>query len=346
MAFPWLFEEGFEGGDRGNFSSESDNGDRLDFPGPFQLMELAYPMSPHRGAYCMRVDLERASDDAYVAEDTSFDTSADGTIYSRFYLYLSPDFAIGNDGDELDIFALMASATEELMVTIARADPDGVVIGLRETSAGTEFPYVQLTLDAWHCIELMAHVDAGGGNDGHATLWVSGAKLRITGLDQGAITDARLGVMNQTGNFKGHVYFDSVFADDGRLFPMGGPMDMSVALGDETMVLTQSGWAFVSGGEVAQLQLIDGGSGDCKAKLYDTDELMRSLHQLRDQLNTTVANQVAYSEHAGVLFQRGCYVELSGTSPMALVRVAGARDVPAAVVVEPEGAEASEVSAV
>ncbi|MGH6904388.1 MAG: hypothetical protein ACREIR_16775 [Geminicoccaceae bacterium] len=321
MAFPWLFEEGFEGGNKGAFNSESDSGARLDFPGPMQLAEDGFGIVPHRGAYCMRVDLAKNATDAYVQEDDGFDIAADGTLYTRFQFCLSPDFAIGNDLDEFDIFGLFSAGADETYVSVARADPDGAVLALRQNEFWGNYPYIKIPVGEWITVELKAHVDDGASNDGNSALWVNGHKLIIEKLDQGVVTHARLGVMNQSGNFKGHIYFDSVFADDARLYPMEGPPDMSPNLDGETMVMTQSGWAFFALGMVTQLQLIDGGSGDCKAKLFDTDELTRSQHQLRDQLNTTAANQITYSEHHGVEFLRGCYVELSGTSPMALVRI-------------------------
>lgn len=320
------FEEGFEGGNKGAFDgTESDSGARLDFPGPAQLAEDGYGVAPHRGAYCMRVDLEKNTTDAYVVADTGFDIAADGSLYGRFEFLLSPDFACGNDGDEVDIFALIATATEEAVLSVARVDPDGVVLALRETGAGTNFPYVKCPIGVWNCVEWFADIDNAGNNDGSVTVWFNGAKLRITNLDQGAITSARYGAMGQGGNFSGSIYFDDIYANTSRLYPMDGPADMNADLDGETLVMTKSGWAFCGPGSVSQLQMIAGSGATGIAKLYDTAELTRSLHQLKDQI-TAAQGTIAYSEHQGVSYNSGCYVELSGTDAMALVRVGKAKE--------------------
>ena len=55
MTFPFSFHETFEGGNKGAFDSESDSGNRLDFPGPDQLEKGLMDVFPHRGAYCMQI---------------------------------------------------------------------------------------------------------------------------------------------------------------------------------------------------------------------------------------------------------------------------------------------------
>jgi hypothetical protein len=48
---------------------------------------------------------------------------------------------------------------------------------------------------------------------------------------------------------------------------------------------------------------------------------------LVDQLNTTATNNmVSYSQHKGVQVKQGCFVQLSGTAPTALVRIGSANE--------------------
>jgi hypothetical protein len=55
LQLPRQFRDRFEDA----FDSESDSGNRLDFPGPDQLANGLMDVFPHRGAYCMRVNLAR-----------------------------------------------------------------------------------------------------------------------------------------------------------------------------------------------------------------------------------------------------------------------------------------------
>ena len=86
MGFPWNFEETFEGGTKGNFDSESDTGNRLDFPGPAELAADGQGVAPFRGAYCMRVNLGKNATDAYLQELDGFDAAAGVTRHIRLML--------------------------------------------------------------------------------------------------------------------------------------------------------------------------------------------------------------------------------------------------------------------
>jgi hypothetical protein len=84
----------------------------------------------------------------------------------------------------------------------------------------------------------------------------------------------------------------------------------------------KSGFSFLDGGEVEHVTLIDGGSGDCRVRIYDTeDPTMLPLGALRENLATLTANATEPSRGLGFRCKRGCYVELSGTHPQAILRV-------------------------
>jgi hypothetical protein len=73
-------------------------------------------------------------------------------------------------------------------------------------------------------------------------------------------------------------------------------------------------------------QLIDGGSGDCVLRVYDTYDVNFAEHNKKEHLRATTASSVVYSQPLGDakhLFRvrRGCYVMLEGTNPQALIRL-------------------------
>jgi hypothetical protein len=126
------------------------------------------------------------------------------------------------------------------------------------------------------CIEAQVDVDAGAGNDGSIVVWHGNERIRVGNLDQAAITGVRFGAMNQTGDFKGHIYFDEVILDEARLYP--DYASNNLRLDWQTMPFFKSGFAFVGQGTLAGAQLIDGGSGDCSLKIYDTDDVSYAEH--------------------------------------------------------------------
>jgi hypothetical protein len=161
-----------------------------------------------------------------------------------------------------------------------------------------------------HCNEATWTVDQGAQNDGVLQVWFNSTVLRLTNLDQGAITHAPYGIRNQTGVGKGHFLLDDIIVDGSRLFPRQH---------GAAKVFTKSGWAFVGPGEVEQVRLIDGGSGNTSVKIYDTGRINYAEHDLVEHLAVTTSQKLAATERP---FQvhNGCYVKLGGTDPQALVR--------------------------
>ena len=320
MAFPYAFHANFETGTKDTFGAETDSGGRLDFPGPQQLVHDMLAVFPHKGAYCMRVNLGKNSNDAEVT--TSVTWAADSTNYMRFEFMVGEDVQIGNDGDLVDIMGLYGSAWEG-HITLARIEPAGLVLGLRDAS-GSVTDYLSIEPGDWICIEAEAHVDAGGGNDGSIIVWTGNDRIRLANLDQDAITSVNFGAMNQSGDLSGHIYFDEIVFDDARLYPDYAPHNLR--LDGETMAFGKSGFAFVGKGHIMGAQLIDGGSNDCALKIYDTDDVNFSESMKKEHLATTTGTPVAYSQAmagGGYLFNvdHGCYVALSGTNPQALIRL-------------------------
>ena len=322
MAFPYDFHENFEGGNKGGFTTESDLGLRLDYFGPKQTLSGFSNVHPQHGAYCMRVNMGKNNTDAY--DEKAVTWALDSVNYTRHWFMLGHDFQAGNVGDQFDVMTLISGAsTQEGHVTVVLDDPAGLVIGLRDASGSVQ-GQLQIMQGDWICLETEVSVDAGGGNDGHIVLWTGNNRVKLSGLDQAAITAVRYGVMNQTGDFSGHVYFDDVIHDDGRLYPDMSPHNLSYA--GKTMPFFKSGFAFIGSGEIDGATLIDGGSGNCTLKIFDTDDLAYAQDMLKSALSTTSNNQVSHTPSANSgsrLFEveYGCYVLMTGTNPSALLRI-------------------------
>jgi hypothetical protein len=218
---------------------------------------------------------------------------------------------------------LRSASADEGAISLARIEPAGMVLGLRDAS-GAVLHYLSVAPGDWLCIEVQVDVDAGGGDDGSIILRHGDDQIRLAGLDQEALTAVRFGALNQSDDFSGHVYFDEVLLDEARLYPDGAPHNLR--LDGETMPVFKTGFAFIGEGEVMGCQLIDGGSGDCVLRVYDTDDVNFAEHNKKEHLRATTASSVVYSQPLGDakhLFRvrRGCYVMLEGTNPQALIRL-------------------------
>lgn len=346
MGFPFAFHENFESGNKGTFTTESDSGNRLDFPGPQQFKHDMLAVFPHKGGYCMRVNLGKNSTDAYVSYSVSW--AADATNYLRFEFMVGEDVQVGNDGDYVDIMEIDSGALEGAL-TLTRIEPAGLVIGLRDTG-GSVLSYLKVEPGNWVCIEAQFDVDAGAGNDGSIIVWRGDERIRLGNLDQAAMTSIRFGAIAQSGDFTGHIYFDEIILDDARLYPDYSAHNLH--LDWQTMPMFKSGFAFVGQGTIQGVQLIDGGSGDCAVQIYDTDDVSYAEHHKKEHLTTRTASTVAYSQSLGAgqpLFhvQRGAYVALSGTNPQVLIRMGSVdelalADIAAEMAMNEEPAEATE----
>ena len=210
------------------------------------------------------------------------------------------------------------SAVVEGGLILAKED-DRIVLKVATGSLTSGVPYVEVPIGEWFCVEVAYAIDSGGGNDGSVTVYTKNARLALLSLDQQAIAGARFGAMSQSGDLKGMLYFDQIVCDDARLYPLAGP-DAS-RLDNETVLVTQSGFAFAGAGEVLQVQLIDGGSGDSRVKLYDADCPLYPEHAKKEDLRATAASETKVNQAGPIKFTKGCYVKLEGTNPQALVRL-------------------------
>lgn len=221
MAFPWTFGENFELAGIGTFDSEVDTGSILDFPHYSTLARFG--MAPYRGAYAMRIRLNGGTTSAYVREDTSFDLAASGNHFIRFYFYLGKDFIMA----DTDKFSLIEGestldTTTEYAAGIDRSG-DNIRLWIAETAAATAQTVVLGTtttaLGRWYSLEFQPLIDSGAPGDGTLAGWLDDAQIgsTITALDQGAIVDAKIGVIGPDAGTSGTILIDQVLVDNVRI---------------------------------------------------------------------------------------------------------------------------------
>ena len=327
-AFPYLFEEAFEGGDQGNFDAIS--------PSPYTSARFAHyselatrsdtKAAPYSGAYCWMKDLTTDTTDHYVQENAGFDTAADGTIFVRFYFHLSRNLTMATT-DEFAIMQLWSGvSTPEVSVVVNYTTAAGFRIGIGETG-GTNF--LPVSLGEWHCMEVKANIDAGGGNDGTVDGWLDGgAFTQVTALDQGIITSAVFGTIGQdAGTTRGIVLLDGIIAASQRLFPI-------IDRFPEQRILTNSGHIFVGEGEIIDLTLLSGAATNNIAYIYDTDTGKDGVTGGDNDDRNFVARitNLSNSETVWTPFnngplsvKRGAYVVLEGTNPRAMIHIGRAQ---------------------
>src|SRR3990167_1739759 len=159
MAFPFLFSENFESAGRGSFDAETDADSILDYP---HFTELSrHNQLPWRGAYAMRLRPAGGTTSAYVQENTSFDTAAAGTIFTRFLVYLGANFVMA-DGDKFSFMELesVLDTTTEVACGLDRSGSD-IRFWFNETAAaaGATTKVLGTTTTAlgkWYCFEVKA----------------------------------------------------------------------------------------------------------------------------------------------------------------------------------------------
>ena len=314
MAFPYIGEEGFEDGTLGIFDSETDTAGKLDFPSYKELARNSrVKAAPYRGAYCMRVDLANTpGTSAYVVETD--DLAADAEQSIGFMLYVSPDIVMANN-DEFAVYQLLATTTDEGSIVINYTTANGLRIGLESPSETNA--YTSLMTGRWIHVALDIVIDAGGGNDGSLTLYIDGTQVaQLTTIDQGAITDARLGAINlDAGTTAGTLLFDHFIADNATVKPPAERFP-------ENLLITKSGNAFVGPGRIENVSLISGNANDCTLIVYDTDEADTTDEgNIVVYLANTASGELVDPAAMPVSVNRGAYVSLAGTNPRALVKL-------------------------
>lgn len=315
MSFPWVFESTFEQGTAAEWDTETDTASKLSFPHYGTLTGMSGAPIPYRGAYCMMIDLTAGTTSDATLTEGDIDIADAGTRYFRFYLYVSPDFTATAD-DIFNIFELQqAGGTVEMALSMQiTAATNLLEIGFGDGTAASAFVTYSYR-GKWVCVELLATVSTGGA--GVATLFLNGAQVQTaTSLTQAAaVGQGVLGTQNTLTTTTGKLFFDQFVMDDARVYPIPVRYPQSV-------LLTKSGHVFVGSGEVANVSLLSGAASDNVLAIYDTDVgVTNSASNSTLELTNTAGGETVDAAGIPVRVQRGCYVQLTGTNPRALVQV-------------------------
>jgi hypothetical protein len=314
MSFPFLYEANLEGGNLAEFSSEVDTESKLSAAHYSWLAQHpARPEIPYSGAYAMYIDLSLGTADAYVQATTGVTLALAATAWYRLLFYAKG--LVMADGDRFTILALQSVGdVDEFAITLANVGGTLRILGSETTAtaigAGTRA--CDFLQDQWHTLEVGLVLDAGGGDDGTATFYVDGYPIgaALTGLNQAALTQLRLGAMNlDAGTTAGHLLFDSLVMDDTRVYPL--------RRFEGQHLLTKTAHAYVGPGALESLTLIPGaGASDAVLTCYDTDEANTGAPLIVPPLRIDASITESYTVALGSgQFERGCYAVLSGTAP-------------------------------
>jgi hypothetical protein len=315
LSFPWLTQETFDDGTRGNFDSETDASNILTFPHYRQL--AADGLSPWQGAHALRLKLSGTAT-GFITETGSFDTAAAGTIHVWMPVCIGSDLNL-TAGDTVILFALDSAGPVNEAVMGVRNNGGVYELFAGETGA-TNTLAITRNSRQWYQLELSCLIDSGAPNDGTIDFYVDGAAVgaQITGLNQGAITQARLGAVSGTaaGN-SGTILIGGIIADDLRIFPRP-----RFQLGTDTVWVTRDITAFVGPVKLDSVQLTGTGT-DAVLTILDTDHF-ESTDNPRPPavyVRNVTANDQSPGMNSPISLAKGCYVQLTGTAPQAWVSI-------------------------
>lgn len=316
MAYPWLVEETFDDGTRGNFDSTTDSSSILSFPNYKTLANQG--LAPWRGAHAFKMALNGTAV-GYIVETTGFDTSAAGTIHIWLSVCIPANLSLSS-GDTIILFALQSAGPVNEAVFGVRNNSGAYELFAGETGA-TRTLAITRNNKKWYQIELSCLIDSGG-NDGTIDFYVDGGAVgaQITGLTQAAITQGSLGAISGTGSGNtGTILIGGIMADDARIYPRERfPLN--------TFWVTRDMNCFVGQGVISKVELT-GTSTDAVVSILDTDNYVSTGNHFsrepRVYVRNTTANADAPNAQIGpILFNNGAYVQLTGTNPQALVYMA------------------------
>lgn len=324
MAFPFVFEDDFETGDT-SIWAETDTANQLDVAHYSELARFPWSRAvPFSGAYVLRATLSGGTADAFVLE-ADMNITATATSYCKFEMYISPTFdATVNDTINIFEWQETGNAAEVTFGMRYVAATDVINFGIGET-APTSWSALEIEKNVWYTIELKS-VNDPGSNDGTIDLYITKSgdpaqeavsAAQVTGLDQAAVTHGVLGIQGHLATTTGVILFNSMTQDDARIYP-------KTRRYDDTHLLTKSGHVFVGRGTVDNITMLSGAGTDCVAKIFDTDtsDTNDATNAVLELTNTVNLETV---DPAGVPVDliRGCYVQLAGTTPRAILKICG-----------------------
>ncbi len=317
MAFPFLVEENFDDGTRGNFDSETDSSSILDFPHYAEIARQGF--APWQGAHVMRGKLNGTAV-GFVTETGTFDTNAAGTIHVWFTVLIGEDVTLATS-EHVVLFCL-DSAGPVLEASFGVRNNAGVYeLFFGETGlAGTRTMPITRSNKRWYEIEMSCLVDNAGSDDGTITAYIDGGPIGavIGTLDQGVITQARYGIVTgTTATAKGTILCGPIMADDLRIYPRRRNRFKC----DQWVTRDRTVW--IGTGELDAVSITATDTAGV-LNIYDTDIFESTgVNFSRIPLIYTrnvVANDQSPGMTTPIRFEKGVYVQLAaGASPQAFL---------------------------
>lgn len=323
MALPYVFEENFELGTLGGFDSETDAELILNFRHYSTLARydatVIGPIAPWRGAYCMEINLGGdANDHTLIKAGVVADTK---TAIAGFYFFLGKNFTATAD-DTLNIFEFQSAAAVEGVVGLRITAATGAVeIGTGKV-APTVFATQPLTRGRWYCVELVTVVQTGG--TGTSTVFLDGAQVaQVTTITNIALTTTAFGVRNALSTTSGHMFYDFFYLDDTGVeagATRRGPFRDRYP---DTIYLSKSQHICLGQSDLLNVTLLQGAGTDNALKIFDTDaaEVTSESNIVAHLYNLTASEPPIDLADVPVMVKRGAFVQLSGTSPRALIHI-------------------------
>lgn len=311
MAYPWLQEETFDDGTRGNFDATTDASSLLSFPTYIALAQQG--LAPWRGAHALKVAL-KGNATGYIQENTGFNVNTGSTLALWLPVCIGSDLVL-NAGDA--VILLAAQSAGPVNEVVFGVQNNGGTYQLFAGQAGaTNTINIVPNSKVTYQVELVAALNAGAGT---LDFYVNGGAVgsQITGLTNANIAQLRLGAVSGTaGGDAGTIVIGGIIGDDLRVYPRERfPLN--------SFWITRDMHAFVGKGTIHRVELT-GTSTDAILTILDTDQYSGTgitfSREPKVYVRNTTANADSPTQAIGpIMITNGAYVQLTGTNPQAWI---------------------------
>ena len=309
MSFPYLMQETFDDGTRGNFDSEVDAGSVLDFPSYKELSRFG--LSPWQGAHALRVRLSGAND-AYVEEGNAITGQSPVSLW--FPLLVGADVTL-DDGDRVNVLEVRSSdPVPEAFIAVRRTGTNYELVAGEGANVLRNYGTITRSNSRWYQIELTYSFSVGtmlidwyvdGGQVGSQfTSAVSPLSMIRIGAPSGT-----------SANDAGTILVGGIIADDARIFPR-------LRFAAETVWVTRDITAYLGNGTIDAVNFTSTGT-DGVLSILDVDVFESGIATFSREpivyLRNTEVNAQVPGQNLPVSFRKGIYVQLTGTNPQAWI---------------------------
>ena len=333
MAFPYSWEENFESGSvsaSDPFQTETDTANKLSISHYSNLAR--YGLAPHGGTYALLVDQPVGNNtNAFVSKTSSLDLGLGVTRFIRFYFYLSNQFSMtsGEGATLLEVrddigpickAGLKVKTDNKLYFWLAQSDlaasesPQELALDeVKVWFTGDTEATLHDSLARWYHVEVRLVRDDGPSQNGTLTAWVNDTQVGavINNLDQGAVTEVRVGYIQFQGAPIGQYVIDDLKQDDARIFTDRPDVVQSinkwVTAGEDHPLI----------GPATFSVSLTGTGTDAVLSLYDSDGVPDSLIPIDTIRNVSANERVEVGREYKVNY--GLYTILTGTGAQAYI---------------------------